>query len=332
MRKRRLRFLLGIAALIILIIEADIAAAGAQEGIMLSARVVIPSLFPFFLITSYLIPMLTIANIPIMNVLRKCMHTPAGCEGLILLGMVGGYPIGAKAVAQAYERNTLDRRSAQIMLGYCSNAGPAFIFGVTRVLFPDSYVPWLLWVVHIASIITTGILLPPCSSAHACGTDHPSGTLIQALQTSLVSCSSVCGWIIAFKTLLALLTHWFPRLFEAYSPYFFGLLELSGGCLMLQEISSLSVRFILCSAFLSFGGLCVVLQTASVTAQLGLGLYLPGKLMQLFISILLSLPIACMLFHDLPCSTIVTILATSVSIIAVFALQIHSRKKLWKIS
>jgi hypothetical protein len=45
---------------------------------------------------------------------------------------------------------------------------------------------------------------------------------------------------------------------------------------------------IISSGLLSFGGLCIFLQTASVTGDLGLGDYFPGKILQSMISIVLS--------------------------------------------
>jgi len=67
-----------------------------------------------------------------------------------------------------------------------------------------------------------------------------------------------------------------------------GFLELSNGCIRLAEIESEGLRFLLAAAFLSFGGICVTLQTASVAEGLSMKLYFPGKLLHCSISILLG--------------------------------------------
>ena len=59
-----------------------------------------------------------------------------------------------------------------------------------------------------------------------------------------------------------------------------GLLELSNGCIQLTALSCEGLRFIIASVFLSLGGICVALQTASVTEDIPKDLYFPGKLLQ----------------------------------------------------
>lgn len=65
-----------------------------------------------------------------------------------------------------------------------------------------------------------------------------------------------------------------------------GLLELSNGCWALNTIQSEQLRFVLCCGMLSFGGLCVAMQTASVIGQIPLDYYLAGKALQCILSTL----------------------------------------------
>ena len=67
--------------------------------------------------------------------------------------------------------------------------------------------------------------------------------------------------------------------------------ELANGCYELELVGSSGLRFVLVSCLLAFGGLCVSMQTISVTGKLGIGLYFPGKVLQCCISI----SIACIL-------------------------------------
>jgi hypothetical protein len=63
-----------------------------------------------------------------------------------------------------------------------------------------------------------------------------------------------------------------------------GMLELTNGICRLDQISNTGLRFVAASAFLSFGGICVLTQTASVTCELGIRSYLKGKLLHCLIS------------------------------------------------
>lgn len=288
---QKIRLFAALCGLILLILYRDYAIIGAQDGITQCIQVIIPSLFPFFFITAYLNPLLL--GISPAFIRRICKHfgIPIGCEGILLLGLVGGYPVGAQSISEAYHRGTICKNQAKILLGYCSNAGPAFIFGVIGQLFDSPIVPWLLWLIQILSALITGLLLPKDRSGKQKTEAKSAISFPQALQKSLQITASVCGWIILFKVIMAIFIIKMPTWVVAKQSYYSGFLELSGGCLLLKGIGDISVRFILCAVFLSFGGICVFMQTISAAVPFGLGLYLPGKLIQTCISILLCLPI-----------------------------------------
>lgn len=318
-----------VCILLLLIFSPQITAEGAKAGLAICMQVIIPSLFPFFFITSYLNSMLLCMDIPVMKALGKCLHIPANCEGLLLLGLIGGYPVGAQAICEAWHNKKLHRQQAHILMGYCSNAGPAFIFGVTASLFNNPFTPWALWLIHILSAILTAFLLPKYHSDVKYMPDKSPITLLQAFQNSLRITASVCGWIIIFKVILSHLFSMLPVPGASFRTFLTAILELSSGCIALNNITSISNRFILCSCFLAFGGMCVLLQTASATADVGLGLYIPGKLTQTIISYLLSVFLLLMLHrNELRVSTI--LVSFPVSFISIWLLRNYCRKKLWK--
>ena len=215
-------------------------------------------------------------------------------------------------------------------MGFCSNAGSAFIFGVTGTLFPSPIVPWILWAIHIISALLTGVILPRSQCAQAGSTDRKEITILQAFRQSLTVTASVCGWVILFKVVLSILFHTLHLQNGFAKVILSGLFELTGGCIALNEISSLPLRFLLVSALLSFGGICVFMQTASVTAQCGTGLYLHGKLIQVLISTMLSLTLVLLRdVHSFPFG--VTISIYMIGIIGITLLQKACRKKLWKL-
>ena len=112
-----------------------------------------------------------------------------------------------------------------------------------------------------------------------------SNSLSQVLNRSVTIMARVCGWIILFRLLIAFCNRWFLWFFDTPAQVLLsGLLELTIGCTALQNLPCEGLRFILCSAMLGFGGICVTMQTVSAAGSLGLGMYLPGKLIQCGIS------------------------------------------------
>ena len=58
------------------------------------------------------------------------------------------------------------------------------------------------------------------------------------------------------------------------------------------------MRFLAASTLLSFGGICVLMQTRAVTGSLGIKSYLKGKLLQALISLILSFALGAFIFTD----------------------------------
>ncbi len=300
--RRLLSLLLPACGLAALILDSKTALHGAMEGIELCIQSVIPSLFPFFILSI----LLTNA---VLNSGRQRPNEhgvlPQPFNALFLAGLLGGYPTGAQSVAEAYRSGNLSKDTAHRMLGFCSNAGPAFIFGITSQLFTKPYIPWIIWLIHILSAVIVAVLIPVHHDADLAKASGYKITLQQAFSKSLHAIASVCGWIILFRVLISFCDKWFLWLFpQEVSLLITGVLELTNGIFQLQNLESEGVRFIYCSVLLAFGGICVVLQTASVTAGLGLGWYFPGKLTQSAISGILSV-IAATWIYCLPLHTIV---------------------------
>ena len=101
--------------------------------------------------------------------------------------------------------------------------------------------------------------------------------------------AGVCAWVVLFRMCLSFLDQWFlndlqpvPQILLA------GLLELSNGCLRLEQAGDPELRFVMASAMLSLGGLSILMQTKAVFPQLHTRRYIAGKLIHLTFSMLLS--------------------------------------------
>ena len=288
--KHRIRT--GIAAsigMLLLILDTKTALYGANDGIQLCTATVIPSLLPFIFLSNLLTSTLTGTRSKALRILGRCMRMPFGSESLFIIGALGGYPTGAQAVSTAYSGGQLSKTDARRLLGFCSNAGPSFLFGITAAQFPDMQSVWLLWFIHLFSAFLVGMILPG-RSRNAAVLQRGSGlTAVQSLRKSIVTMAQICGWVILFRVLLAFSNRWFLWLFDNDMKVIVnGFVELSIGCVSISGIKSLGMRFIAAAAMLGFGGVCVLMQTASNVGSLGLGMYIPGKAIQCCISIILA--------------------------------------------
>ena len=298
------RILTGLGAslgMLILILDGKTALNGARMGIELCLRTVIPSLFPFFVLSIVLTGALLGQEIKVLRPLGQFYSLPKGAEALLIPAILGGYPAGAQSISQSYQAGLLDRQEAERLLMFCSNAGPAFLFGMLGPMFPKGWMVWLLWGIHILSALLVSRLTPGSDKQASIRPGSPV-SLSSALWSAMKILGQVCGWVVLFRVVLAFLERWVLWLFpKEFAIFLSGLLELSNGCCALIQVESIPLRFLFASIFLGWGGFCVAMQTASVTVGLSLLPYLTGKVAQTLFSLLLCLGVFWHPVAFLPC-------------------------------
>lgn len=283
--------------MLVIILDTKTALLSAREGVELCMRTVIPSLFPFLILSGMISSSLLGKQFRLLQPVHRLCKIPKGAESLLYLGFLAGYPVGAHLITQTYQQGKLSKKTALRMLGFCSNAGPAFLFGMLSSVFIKRSICWILWGVHIASSLLVGIFLPGETDDNCVIAQTKSITLPQALQNATKTMGTICGWVIAFRILIGFCQRWFLWLFpSSVQVLFSGFLELSNGCVMISSIPQQGMRFIFASAMLSFGGLCVGMQTQSVTEGLGSGYYFPGKVLHCLLATTLSCLLQPLLF------------------------------------
>lgn len=284
-------------SLLILILDSSTAMKGAKEGLEMCLQTVIPSLFPFLFISSLFTSSLISTNLKCSRLICRLYHIPIGAEGILLTGLLGGYPVGARCIAEAVSNGQLSHDDGKRMLIYCNAAGPAFLFGIIGYIFQQKWIPWCLWGIHILSGFCIARLLPAKPGSFVSNQKSNNITISKRLRNAVLLMGEICGWIVLMRILITFAEKWFLNdVPAAWRSLVTGCLELSNGCISLLEISSIGLRFILSSIFLSFGGLCVALQTSSAASNINQRIYLPGKLLQALISFLASYTIQFFLF------------------------------------
>lgn len=270
---------------------------GASKGIELCIRSVIPSLFPFFILTGILGSTILGQKLPLFLPIRKWCRIPAGAESVLLLGLLTGYPTGAHLVGQADRNGNLTHNTAVRMVAFCNNAGPAFIFGILSGLFTFGKSVLFLWGIQIISALLVARLLPS-NDIGVCNLGYrPPVSITMAMERAIKTIASVCGWIIIFRIILNFCQTWFLWRFPVPLQILFsGLLELSNGCIRLNEIQNEGLRFILAGFLLSAGGVCITMQTLSLSQNVFTPVYFLGKGMQVTVTSLLSIIAQMLLF------------------------------------
>jgi len=290
-RRTNFRLLFALSLLIAAIVDPGTAAAATKDGIVLCLNTVLPGIFIFLLVGNLISDDLAGFRVPWIE---SMLGIPGGTCGYFFIGQLCGYPVGAKLLQDACSSNRIPQKDAMRMIYFCNNASPAFIIGIVGPMFSNQGVGVLLWIIQMASSFLLAILTraKPASGAFPI---HSSKK--QFITDSLRTAAVICGWIILFKILLGyiglLLTDTFPQLPKVL---IWGSLEATNGLLALKPITSEATRFIISSYFLSFGGVCVLLQTHSVAPDLHIRQYTLARLFHAGISCTLASAVSVLLF------------------------------------
>ena len=287
----RRRFILGCAlaaaALLALLGWSAEAMEGVRRGLSTCAEVIIPSLFPFFVLGSAIMEL----GVPqrLSGVLSPLMSRLFGVSGAgasaFIIGVMGGYPLGASTAAGLCERGAISRDECSRLLGFCNNSGPAFLIGAAGVgVFGSARAGLVLYACHVLAAVTSGVLLrprrSPALSAPAPAPEPEPGALARAVMSSVRNILNVCGFVVIFSAVVAALdaAGIFPRLagelavhtgmeLSAARALLTGFLEIGSGIGALRGCSATAMNFALCALVIGWGGISVHMQTAAAIAD-----------------------------------------------------------------
>lgn len=134
----------------------------AKKSLQLWANNVIPSLFPFFIATELLnyTNIIHIIGKYLKKILQKLFNIPGEGGYAFIMGVISGYPIGAKIVTDLYKKNICTKEQSERMIAFTNNSGPLFIIGTVGILlFGNIEIGILLFITHLLSSISVGIIL-----------------------------------------------------------------------------------------------------------------------------------------------------------------------------
>jgi len=281
----------GLSALLVL--YSPLALEGARGGLALCGQVIIPSLYPFFVLAG------TFTQINAGGGKSK----GGAVLGAVLLGFLGGYPLGAKTAAQLLEQGAIGRGQAQRLQLFCVNAGPAYLIGAVgtgmlgsrragMLLFVSMAIAglamgvftkfWLeeeneaVWARRMATRPEGGFLPPASAPAFVPAPASPPAQppfdhiLLTAVSQATGAILGVCAWIVLFSCACALLQLLPHGLWPAIPALNVALEVSSGTVAVVRAGMPLPV---LCAA-LGWGGLAVHCQVLGDVRKTGLPLRL----------------------------------------------------------
>ena len=280
--------LLTLAVFFALLLRPQAAADGARAGLSLCAKTLIPALFPFMAVSNLLLRL----GAPqwlgkkLSPLTQKLFGVGGAGSAAFILGVTGGYPLGANTVAELYRGGALQKSEAERLLAFCDNSGPAFIVSAVGAAgFGDVRAGFFLYGIHVLAAALTGILLRNGTEKAEAGASAVrsmpfSAAFTDSVRSATATMVTVCGFAVFFNVIVGILDAdgWLFLLSGGISARFgtelhwsrallAGFLELGTGAGAMQGLAPTAQNLALAAFLLGWGGLSVHAQAAAVIRQ-----------------------------------------------------------------
>lgn len=273
----------------------------AANGLHLWFERMVPTLLPFMILSTLMIRQnLSETFVSLVYPLfGKLYKISKNCVYCLLLGFLCGFPMGARTVAEMYERHNISKREATLLLAFCNNIGPvyyiSFLLPVTALFTPQK-LPFLLFGMYGLPLLYglflrfSGFCLPEGTIDYDGQQTRPttesfSASLDHAMQGAVNGITLLGGYMILCN-LLNLIPHAIALLCKRpFSEQTLAgincLLEITSG---INRMGDCAPLFIL--SILPLGGLSCLAQTASILQNTDLSMknYVFHKVIQSIIT------------------------------------------------
>ena len=297
-RKYKLQSLLCVMAFVLAIIYGEILKNGVIYGFKICVFNIIPTLFPFFILSDL---WSSIIHAKKNSLLSRCFKRifNVNSEGLscFLIGSICGFPLGAKLLSQKYNDNHLNDEELNFLTAICNNpSAPFVISGIGVGLFGSIKIGIILYLSVLLSSVSIGCIFKPnnVSTQKSYKKPEQNFNLIKSIQSAVLSSISVASYIIFFSGILGVIKSLVKN--DILVSIISSFLEIGSACTIINEASdSLKIFCLpLISFSLGFSGLSVFMQIFSILPPfVSKRKYIAKKLLQGTISALLTFLALC---------------------------------------
>ena len=263
---------------------------GARRGLELSLGVLVPSLFPLMAATNLFVKVGACARLG--RLLRRPARVLFGVSGsmapVLLLSLLGGYPVGAVGIAALRRQGAVSEQEARRAALVAVCAGPGFVMGfVGTAVYHSAVIGRILLAAQVASVLLTSILARLIIPIKNNGSDAerlpaplPLG---RALVEAVTDAARGMGIIGAFVTAFAALTGLLEQLLGDRT-------ALDAAYLLLAVCTAGKAPVALVAFAVGFGGICVHCQIFAALGEVKVNklLFFLFRIMQGLLTALLT--------------------------------------------
>lgn len=244
-------------------------ASGVKNGLYLLGNDLIPTLFPFMVLSSY------ISQSNLSKTLGKVLEKPfqkifkTSGYGIVpfILGVFGGYPVGAKTLAEFYRSGKLTQNETERLFYWCINPSPAFVVtAVGTFMLGNTVSGVIIYASCILASLTIGFFCRFLSDgtkiATSKATDEGSKNIfVKSVSSGSEAMFSVCGWVLTFSALSSLCEA--LKMNDTTANLIKSVMEVTTGC---KNAATANLPLPIIAAIIGFGGFAVICQVGVYTS------------------------------------------------------------------
>ena len=268
----------------------------------------IPSLFPFFIISDILINYNITLYIPRLfkNFLKKMFNITDNMLTILLLSMISGFPSNARNTRTLYDNGAISLEEANHILIFSHFANPMFILTTIAIFFlKNQKLGIIVFISHYISNILLGLFFRKIGNYDENKSNITNkyknnfgNIFVLAIKKSIDSILMICGILVIFLMLANIFVNSF-NLGEYSMAIIKGIFEITIG---VEAISKLGIsnihKCVITSCFLAFGGISVHVQVMSQISDTKISYlcFFVGRIYQMIISGIITY-FLCILFR-----------------------------------
>lgn len=283
------------AAFLLSLFFSDEIAHSVRSALSLCANVIIPSVFPFIVLSDFLYAYIDFSS---YNRIGHLFERVFGIRrtGLYpyVLGILCGFPLGVRCASKLYRDGKLSKDEVERLIGFSNNTGPAFLVsGIGLGLRGSIKEGFLLYFIMLFSSLVVGYLFSINHSVEKADgefEDFKSFSFTESIKNAGINTLNICSYLTFFACIVGLLRAAIGENFVYLSIIPF--LEVGSATSILSKTKLLSdgFSFALSSFAIGFSGISVHLQAISflIGSDISLKRYFPMKFLQGLLSFLLA--------------------------------------------
>ncbi|MDK2802248.1 MAG: hypothetical protein KFW09_02595 [Oscillospiraceae bacterium] len=247
--------------------------------------IIIPALFPFMILSNFIMntKVHKILFFPFYPITKYILKIDPKLSYIIILSMIGGYPIGAKLIRNLIDNKTISLKTANRMICFCYNSGPSFLIGALSIpIFNNIYIGLIIFASHTIASLIIGFFISVFKKIEYIKQENTkelsfSEGFVSSVSNAIKTISITCGFILTFAIIISILNNsniiniiipidWIKNLFTSF-------LEVSYGInnLFIHQFKHMIPILVFLT---SIGGVCLLFQIYGIFLNSGISLKL----------------------------------------------------------